>query len=231
MATAPNLIDQSDQLANQSRYWERRQSLTFGGSGTAVPLQALRGHDWFLLQNTVSVACAAGTKKSFKFDNMHEKWDGNLVSDDVNGDPDLVFEDFKKFQKKQFSSMRKKLEECFGGIRSQDSQVLSFIDVGIEMRPVDESQVLIANLGRSKSLISEICTAEFSEEVSVSSTIAEDFVTEENSIGEAIPVEDNDVPALLESTFVERLEEVKCVTPATRYPKHFSKSMAMCTHH
>jgi hypothetical protein len=164
MSIAPELIDPKLQEGNESEYWKKRQGIAFGGSGLCLGLQQLRNHARTLSEKTITVATAAGTKKIFRYPDMEERWVGREHAFDQNSEHHLVDEEtmygkFRLFRRNQFSNIKKELESTFPGLNPDHelfSKVLSFIDVGLEMRPVDDNRLLLADLQRSKSTLASI---------------------------------------------------------------------------
>jgi hypothetical protein len=166
MATAPDLIDPKQREGNENEYWKERQGIEFGGSGDCLGLQQLSHHASTLAYNTITVATAAGTKKSFRYPDMEARWvgmdhafDQNSEHNDALVDQETIYGKFCLFHRKQFLNIKNCLETTFPGLKPDHelfSKVHSFIDVGLEMRPVHDNILLLADLQRSKSTLASI---------------------------------------------------------------------------
>jgi hypothetical protein len=136
MATNPGLIDSAQQELDEESYWIDRQGKSTGGSGAVVPLVNLRANAALLLENTLVIATAAGTKKSYHIDGK-ETWVGQDVSNRAGGDNVLIKEEFQSFQERQFQLIKRSLRKSFPGLRETSSlfrSVTLFFDVGLELK-------------------------------------------------------------------------------------------------
>jgi hypothetical protein len=99
------------------------------------------------------------------------------------------------------------------------NKVDAFIDVGLEMRPCDDNLVLIANLERSKQLLTGICGGSFPpDDVSLGSADSDDKSTEEN-----VAVDESS--SRMHSDYVDQLVELKRLSPVNSYKTHFTRCL------
>jgi hypothetical protein len=162
MSTSPELIDPVNQDGNEREYWKMRQGITFGGSGEGKELELyqLRIHASTLANKTIAVASAAGTKKTFQYPNMDNNWVGREhVPTDQPTDQETIRRKFSVFRREQFLNIKMALETTFPGLKPDHELFLKvhpFIDVGLEMMPIDDNRLLLADLQRSKSILTSI---------------------------------------------------------------------------
>lgn len=229
MASTPNVIDEERQSLNVDEYWSDRQAISFGGSGQCLSLDQLGTNAGLLSENTIAIATSAGCKKIFRFEDMEKEWNGSEESANVNGDQSLLLESWTNYQRRQFSSMKTKLEEVFPGLKGDldvSGHVLSFVDVGIEMRPVDKSHVLLPHIGRSKAFLSAICAQQFPDDVALASAESDHLDALSDHLDPEVNVQDSGdqvevIPTFLQANYVDRLQTVQRVNPAS-YPMHFT---------
>ena len=118
---------------------------------------------------------------------MENKWIGPDQAILSHGDHDVLLARYHQFQRDRFSDIKNELENTFFGMTRESglsSQVHSFVDIGIEMRPVDERYELLPDMRRSKILVSQLRDHNFPDDESVASAQSDDLEMED-----VLPVE------------------------------------------
>lgn len=243
MATAPDRIDAEQQQEDVNAYWRRRQGIEFGGSGECLTLQQLSQHASSLVKKTITMATAAGTKKTYCFPNMDAKWVGTKEAVDQNGevgngvvDEETLYPKFSSFRRQQLSNIKEGLETSFPGMLPDHplfDKVHSFFDVGLEMRPIHDNMLLLANLQRSKLTLSGIRAMAIPDEgdltvgsvdSALQAALDEDILSV-GSVDSVVSDDDDSEENVAPSDFVDRFLEVKALSPLTSYKQHFTRTM------
>jgi hypothetical protein len=255
MSSSPDLIDMEiQQEKGKDDYWKGRQGISFGGSGSGECLDdvQLGIYAKVLLDKSVTVATGAATKKTYEFPAKVDHWSGADASRRSNGDGNSILRKFKRFRRRQFSSLKTQLETDFPPMQGDDpvcQRVYRFIDVGLEMTPEDvgtddggvdnEGVVLLPNLTRSKDLLKRVRGGDFPDDLSVSSEPDEDLAEmdgeeqeeeggeQQEGTGETMPSDpaSADESAHLQATHLDRYVEFQRLAPVSMYNKHFSKTV------
>jgi hypothetical protein len=191
LTRSPNVIDQEEQEKDVGAYWSRRQGIMFGGSGKSLSVDQIKLCAGSLCDRTVAVATAAGTKSIFEFKGKDKKWIGPDEAIVAQGDPDILLARYHQFQRAKFSDIKNKLEETFFGMRGDSGiaqHVHSFVDIGLEMRPVDDRYELLPDMRKSKTLVSQLRDHTFPDDVSVASAESDDLEMEDVPPPVVLPV-------------------------------------------
>jgi hypothetical protein len=235
MATSPNEIDPEMQNEDMYTYWRRKQGMRRDGSGSDTPLTRaeLSHYASILVEKTITVACAAGTKKSYKFPEMDAIWRGSDEAVDQEGgnedtvvDEERIYQKFSTFRRHQFSNIKKSLETSFPGMEADHPlfhKVHSFIDVGIELRPHCDNMLLLADLQRSKQVLSQIISVSVPDDGNLSMTSTDSVVSDDDEMQESEAV--GEASTWIQSDFFDRLLEVKALRSMNFYRTHFTRTL------